>query len=163
MMSSILPLTGSRVRTGSGPCSHSLWQVLLFLLLFLAIPGILPASREGAADDMEDTIQYLVDYVAGSGLTFIRNGSSHPAPEAAEHMNTKYQNLKSRVNSPEDFIELCATRSLMTGRPYEVVTADGKTRLTGEWLRQKLDEYRSQQGMGEEQPDGSVPGATIAE
>lgn len=163
MMSSILPLTGSRIRTGSGYNSHSLWQACLLLVLFLASPAVLPASQEGAVDDTEGTIQYLVDYVAGSGLTFIRNGSSHPAPEAAEHMNTKYQNLKSRVSSPEDFIELCATRSLITGRPYEVVTKDGKTILTGEWLRQRLAEYRSQQVMREEQPDGSEPGATIPE
>jgi ribosome biogenesis GTPase A len=78
-------------------------------------------------------------------------------------MNSKYQNLKSRVNSPEDFIELCATRSLMTGKPYEVVTADGDTMLTGEWLRKGLADYRNERKTPDEQPVENAPDAMMQE
>ena len=38
------------------------------------------------------------------------------ACEAAEHINKKYRHFRDDIDTPEKFIELCATGSLMTGK-----------------------------------------------
>jgi len=100
-----------------------------------------PGSAE-PTDEVNVTIQYLIESVSGSSLTFFRNGSSYTPGEAAEHMNRKYQHFREKIDTPEEFIELCATKSLLTGKPYLVVDGQGKERRTSDWLRAELAAYQ---------------------
>jgi hypothetical protein len=110
---------------------------LAVFLLLVSGPG-----RAGPTDEVDETIQYLIKSVSGSSLTFFRNGSSYTPSEAAEHMNRKYQHFREEIDTPEEFIELCATKSLLTGKPYLVVDGQGKERRTSDWLRAKLAAYQ---------------------
>jgi len=111
---------------------------LAVFLLLVSGPG-----RAEPTDRVEQTIQYLVNYVSGSGLTFIRNGSEYTSSEAAEHMNRKYQHFKDDIETPEKFIELSATKSLLTGKPYLVVDGQGERLRVSDWLRAELATYRA--------------------
>jgi len=53
---------------------------------------------------------------------------SYSSEAAAEHARTKYRYFRSQIETPEDFIRLCATKSLISGKPYLVVTP-----LRGPW------------------------------
>ncbi len=108
----------------------------LFMLLFMG-----PGAAE-PTEKVDTTIQYLMKAVAGSGLTFIRNGNRATPEKAAEHMNRKYEHFRDDIETAEDFIELCATKSLLTGKPYMVVDGQGRERRTSDWLRAELAEYR---------------------
>ena len=44
--------------------------------------------------------------------------------------------------TPEDFIRLAATKSLLTGQPYLVRTRDGKEMPLNTWLSNALREHR---------------------
>ena len=46
------------------------------------------ASPEGPA---RDEIDHLLDFVAASSCTFVRNGTEYPADKAREHLASKYQ------------------------------------------------------------------------
>jgi hypothetical protein len=89
-----------------------------------------------------DEIQHLLDYVAGSGCAFVRNGVESDAAAAREHIRAKYEVAKSHVDSAEDFIRLAASRSSMTGEPYRVRCGDSQF-LSADWLTEELRRYRA--------------------
>ncbi len=106
----------------------------------LLLPSI---SQGGQTALLDNTVQHLIAYVAASDLTFIRNSSEYNGKEAAEHMQAKYAHFRDKIKTPEDFIELCASRSLLSGKPYLVVTEKGETIGTREWLTAELLAYRN--------------------
>jgi hypothetical protein len=88
-----------------------------------------------------DEIRHLLDYIGGSGCSFVRNGVESDGAAAREHVAAKYAYARSRVRSAEDFIRLAASRSSMTGEPY--VVRCGSTRsLSEDWLMDELRRYR---------------------
>lgn len=108
--------------------------IALALALLLATGPASSAPTEAT----EQTIQHLLGYVSGSDMTFVRNASEYTPGEAAEHMLKKYRHFRDDIETPEDFIELCATKSLLSGKPYLVIDNQGKQLRTGDWLRAEL-------------------------
>ena len=109
----------------------------VFLVLFAG------AVRGESAGDVDQTIRYLIDFVSGSGMTFIRNTREYTSSEAAAHMTEKYRHFREDIETPDDFIKICATKSLLSGKPYLVVSARGAELKTGDWLRMELAAYRA--------------------
>jgi Family of unknown function (DUF5329) len=100
------------------------------------------APAEATAESLEQTISYLLDYVAKSDVTFIRNGQTHTPQEAVNHIKAKYEHFKAEIKTPEDFIRLSASKSLLTGQPYLVRTKDGKEMHLDAWLTEALKQHR---------------------
>jgi hypothetical protein len=97
-----------------------------------------------ASETLEQTVSYLLDYVGKSNAIFIRNGQSHTPAEAVAHIKAKYDHFKNDIKTPEDFIRLAASKSLQTGKPYLVRTADGKEMHLDAWLSDALRHHRDQ-------------------
>lgn len=73
-------------------------------------------------------IDHLIAYVASlNNAIFIRNGSEHSAREASEHLQMKREKAGKRITTANDFIERVASASSLTGKPYQIRLADGKT------------------------------------
>ncbi len=124
------------------PHSPRRWIIDVSMLASLVVSaGGWSKPPENAAS----TIQYLLDYVADSGLNFIRNSQSHDAADAAKHMNDKYEYFKEKIQIPEDFIRRCASKSLLTGKPYLVVMDNSDEVRTDDWLLEALASYRNGQ------------------
>lgn len=119
------------------------------VIVVMALAGLVFAGQAVRTDtNTENTAQiidYLIGRVAGSPLTFIRNGKEYSSEQAAAHIRKKYDYFKSRIETPEDFIRLCASRSLVSGKPYEVVAPDGVVTLQS-WLYHILAMYREKRG-----------------
>jgi hypothetical protein len=113
-------------------------------VFFILIASIMAASSEKAAESLDQTINYLIDYVAGSKATFIRNGTSHTPTEAAEHIRAKYAHFKKEIQTPEDFIRLAASKSLLSGKPYLVRLPDGSETHLDVWLIDALKRHRNE-------------------
>ena len=106
--------------------------------LAFALSAAATASPGGAA---KDEIDHLLNYVAASSCTFVRNGSEYPADKARDHLAGKYRWVGSRISTAEEFIKYLATQSSMSGEPYHVKC--GKTdALSGVWLTDELNRYR---------------------
>ena len=103
------------------------------------------AGQSFAEESLDESIKFLLDYVAKSDVTFIRNGQEHNAQEAANHIKTKYEHFKGEIKTPEDFIRLAASKSLQTGKPYLVRTKDGKEMRLDKWLTEALKQHRAGQ------------------
>ena len=88
-------------------------------------------------------IDFLISSVENlNGAKFIRNNSEYSGKEAAEHLRMKLNNVGNKVQTAEDFIRLCASKSYISGKPYMIRTSDGKTIKSEDYFREKLREYR---------------------
>ena len=119
----------------------------LMAALPLAVVGT-TGTKEMSADrklteNVDDTIRYLLDFVSKSDCTFIRNGVPHTGKEAANHFRSKYEHFESEIKTPEDFIQMSATKSMITGKPYLVKTTDGTVIPCADWLGKVLADYRN--------------------
>lgn len=120
--------------------------ITLMAALPVAIVGTtsvkeIPADRK-LTENVDETIRYLLDFVSRSDCTFIRNGVPHTGREAADHFRSKYEHFESEIKTPEDFIQMSATKSMITGKPYLVKTTDGTVISCAEWLGKVLADYR---------------------
>lgn len=114
-------------------------------VLSLLLSGWLPGLVVGAMADpgtMDTEIDFLVNTVAESSCTFIRNGTEHDAKAASEHLQMKRQRGKRHYDTTELFIERIASRSSWTGKDYQIRCPDGETRTANEWFKARLAEYR---------------------
>ena len=103
------------------------------------------AQAPPSAQELERTIQYLIDQVARSECTFIRNEKFYGAKEAAEHLKAKAKYFKKEIQTPEDFIRLAGTKSIVSGDDYFVRTKEGKELRCADWLTKMLDDYAKKQ------------------
>jgi Family of unknown function (DUF5329) len=122
------------------------WSTWLGLAFVAAAGSFMNATAVASEEKLEDTISYLLNYVATSKATFIRNGTSHTPAEAAAHIKAKYEHFKADIRTPEDFIRLSASKSLMSGKPYLVRTPEGKEIRLDEWLTEALKAHRAGAG-----------------
>jgi hypothetical protein len=107
----------------------------------LAIAGPVPAPVRAEIDA-------LLSSLASSGCEFNRNGSWHNAPQARTHLLRKLEYLegKSAVKTTEDFIQLAASSSSMSGKPYQVRCPGNKSVESRNWLLAQLKLVRSPSG-----------------
>jgi hypothetical protein len=93
---------------------------LPFLLLWFM-------QAHGLENSEAARIQHLISSVeALRGAKFIRNGQDYDGKTAGEHLRLKLRAAGSRVRTAEDFIRLCASRSSVTGQPYQIRFSDGR-------------------------------------
>jgi len=106
---------------------------------------VLSSGVVSAQDNREiKKIEFLISSVENlKGTKFIRNGSEYNGKEAADHLRMKLNNVGKKVQTAEDFIKLCASKSYISGRPYMIRTSDGNTIKSEEYFREKLREYNS--------------------
>ena len=83
-------------------------------------------------------IRYLLDRIAGSRDTFIRNGNTHDGRTARRWLLYKLTHWVSGVQTAQDFVTRVASFSQKTGEPYLVRTQDGKIYSLESVLRNEL-------------------------
>jgi len=137
------PIPGARVASRKTlPVSPVCWLLLLVVTVFLQAAPVAAAAQQ--AEDLDATVQYLISYVRESDVTFERNISRYDPVEAAAHIEKKYQHFRDKIDTPEQFIALCATASLVTGKQYLIIDGQGDETAAGVWLNAELVRYRLQ-------------------
>jgi hypothetical protein len=114
-------------------------KILVTVFVILA----LFSGTLSARDNIEKKkIEFLISSVENlKGAKFIRNGSEYEGKKAAGHLRMKLQKAGDNVQTADDFIRLCASKSFITGKPYMIRLSDGKTIKAEEYFRKKLKEY----------------------
>jgi hypothetical protein len=114
-------------------------KILVAAFVILALFSAAVNAQENVE---KKKIAFLISSVENlKGAVFIRNGAEYDGKAAAEHLRLKLKNAGGRVQTADDFITLCASRSYMTGSPYMIRLSDGKTIKSEEYFRKKLKEY----------------------
>ena len=109
-------------------------------------PALVLAARATPSEEEHRLIAALIQRVQGMRtMKFMRNGDPHDADEAAKHLQAKYEYFREKIVTAEDFIERCATRSEMTGKPYMVQIGDARPREAQAFMLQELRTLRQRQ------------------
>jgi hypothetical protein len=109
--------------------------------LVIGFPG---SGLTGSGEAMNREVAYLLHAIETSGCVFVRNDVPYTAGEAVDHIRKKYNHLREKIGSTEEFIELCATQSSMSGKPYLIKCGDSKAVSSRSWLEEKLVDYRGE-------------------
>ncbi len=110
---------------------------LLVCILFFSV--FFQGGPVSGAENEE--IEYLLSYIAASDCIFIRNGKEHQSQKASEHLAMKYNHVKKRIKTADDFIDKIASQSSITRRKYEI-RCEGVQSPAGKWLRGVLESRR---------------------
>ncbi|TWC50427.1 hypothetical protein FBY04_11913 [Pseudomonas sp. SJZ080] len=129
------------MRIGTGGMARL--GIQLMMAAGISLIGILTSVQVQATPQATQEIKGLLDFVEHSECQFVRNGSGYPGPRARAHLEKKLNYLegKNMVNSAEDFIDLAATKSSMSGRVYEVRCPEG-VEPASNWLKRELERQR---------------------
>ena len=115
----------------------------LMMAAGISLVAIVTGVQAQVTPQTSREIKALLDFVERSECQFVRNGSEYPGPRARAHLEKKLDYLegKNMLNSAEDFIDLAATKSSMSGRAYEVRCPDG-VEPASTWLKRELQRQR---------------------
>ena len=111
--------------------------------LLLLFAGSAIAQTTSAKTTQE--VGQLFAALKQSDCQFYRNGSWYNAEKASEHLRRKYDYLlkKRLVTTTESFIDLAATKSSMSGRPYQVRCGKTAPVSSSSWFKSQLNAIRS--------------------
>ena len=119
------------------------------LWLFAAALNAAPLAPPVRAE-----VDALLSALEKSGCEFNRNGSWHAAKEARTHLLRKLEYLegKNAVQSTEQFIELAASASSSSGKPYLVRCGKAAPVESRAWLSAQLAALRAPAGVPASNP-----------
>jgi hypothetical protein len=117
--------------------------LLAFLVSIGTVAGAATPSMSTQAE-----IAHLLSYLESSRCEFYRNGAWHDSREARAHLEKKksYLMKRSLVGSAEDFIDMAATASSVSGEKYMVRCRPSPAVPSSEWLRAELGRFRAARG-----------------
>jgi len=113
-------------------------KLLRYIVVFA---GLALSAAAATRDEIEALLQYLGSL---EGASLVRNGETHTPKEAVSHLRMKLEKAGTRVQTAEDFIRLCATRSVVSGKVYLIRFQDGREVESAVVLLKQLDVIRKQ-------------------
>ena len=111
---------------------------IIFVLCFFAFPVI------AGDEQLQSEIDHLITYIQNSNCKFIRNGKAYTPDEAIEHILKKYDHFKEKIKTTEEFIEYCATKSILSNKLYKIGCPDRELVESKRWLLMELTRIRNQ-------------------
>ncbi len=108
-------------------------SISLATLLLFSLSGMAAAS-------LDARIERLITAIEESDCQFIRNGKTYSPAESVSHVSRKYQHFKGDIDSIDKFIELSATKSLMSGKVYQIKCGDTGIQSSESWLKARASE-----------------------
>jgi len=119
------------------------FSIFLFNCL---LSGILLLNPDSAHAKENAEINHLLEFIAQSNCTYIRNGKSYSALEAHDHIAGKYNSVKWRIKNAETFIRKIASHSSFSGKAY-LIRCGAEEQPTEQWLFAELSSYRLQEQL----------------
>ncbi|MEP6881227.1 MAG: DUF5329 domain-containing protein [Dokdonella sp.] len=113
-------------------------------LLMLAIAVSAGTHAEPDATTTRAEITALLHALGTSQCEFFRNGTWYDSAKAEDHLKRKldYFERKGLISTSDTFIDDAASRSSMSGKPYQVRCQGQPAQPSADWLKGKLEELR---------------------
>ena len=128
-------------RESGSPDAVNLMKIkILLIVLFVVLPAVVCADNSR----MQAEIDHLMNYIRNSSCSFVRNGEAYNKEEALQHITRKYEYFKAKIDSAEKFIELCASESIISGRPYQIHCPGKQPVESRQWLLEELQRFRAE-------------------
>jgi len=121
-------------------------KMLYVFIIFCASPLWADWNAE------EEKINFLLTEIGQVDGMFIRNGSEYAPEEAVAHLKMKMENAMNSWFAPEKdewtaemFINKIASKSSFSGKLYQIRFKSGQIVNTGEWLHERLKDFKASQ------------------
>ena len=108
----------------------------------LVICALSPAHAD-VGTSLDTEIGHLLGFVQNSTCKIIRNGTAYTGRRAVSHIQRKYDYFRNDIDTTEQFIELSASQSTISGKDYTVSCGDAAPIHTRTWLLEELQKYRA--------------------
>lgn len=122
-------------------------RVERYLAITVRCTVILLIARASAFADVAGSqrteVDHLLEYVRTSKCQIERNGQLYAGAAAEEHMQKKYEHFRDEIDSTEKFIDLVASRSEVSKKPYLVRCGSKMAMPTRGWLLAELARFRA--------------------
>ena len=117
---------------------------VLLAMLLAATAATAGSASAAPSEAARREIAALIGALDGSSCRFQRNGSWYEAAEARAHLQRKYDYLlkKDKVDSAEQFIELAASQSSISGKPYRIACPGQPEQTAAAWFGARLQALR---------------------
>lgn len=100
------------------------------------------AAQSDVPDAERHEVLHLLEFLRSSDCAMERNGKRHNSKDAYSHVKRKYDYLRDKIGTPEDFIEYSASKSTMSGEFYLIFCDNEAAMRTRDWLLEELSNYR---------------------
>ena len=126
----------------------------------LIVSMMMTATAGETQPAVQAEITSLLSRLETSDCKFNRNGSWYSGTKAKAHMLTKLRYIEARttLTSAEQFIELAATKSSISGKPYLVQCGATPAQTSAAWLTTQLKSLRAAHGSGASASESPAPG-----
>lgn len=112
----------------------------IMLAVFYIPSSVLVAQPLSSTEQQK--IDFLKSELVNSNCLFERNGKQYNAKKALKHINRKHSHFEDEIDSVSKFIELTATQSSMSGKPYFIICGDSKVE-SALWLKARLSQTQT--------------------
>ena len=100
------------------------------------------ATLADVADAEAHEVQHLLEYLRSTDCVMERNGERHSGADAYTHVRKKYDYFRDDITTSEEFIDLAATKSTLSGMYYRVLCPGQTPVRSRDWLLRELRRYR---------------------
>lgn len=114
----------------------------IFAWIGIALVSLPLTAGADVPSAQQPEVAYLLEFIRSSTCLFIRNGRQYGGPRAYRHVLRKYDYFRDEILNTEDFIELSASVSTVSGEPYRYHCDGGTEELARDVLLRALAEYR---------------------
>ena len=111
--------------------------IITLVLCFFACPVV------AGDEQVQSEIDHLMNYIQNSNCKFIRNGEAYRSEKALKHILKKYDHFKAQIKTAEEFIDLCATKSILSNQLYKIECPDQEWVESKYWLLEELKRFRN--------------------
>ena len=117
---------------------------------FLSFFSLSSNPKSCKPNSEETKIEILLKTIGNFNGIFIRNGETHLAKDAENHLRYKLKEAKNSFFAPDPkdwtaklFIDKIATKSFLSGTPYKIRFPNGKEVPSSVWLYDELKKIDS--------------------
>ena len=103
-------------------------------LAFCTLMACSLVAYSASDPSLSQQIERLIGSIGNSDCVFIRNGKDHTAEEGMRHISRKYDHYKKDIDSVESFVQLAASKSMITGQVYFVRCEAESRQTAAQWL-----------------------------
>ena len=113
---------------------------LISLLFLLQLPTLNAFADVPPGQVAE--VEHLIKFIRSADCRLERNDEFYTDEEVIEHILKKYDYYREEINSTEKFIELSASKSVISGKPYIAHCNNSEPVNARIWLLKELRSYR---------------------
>ena len=117
-----------------------------YLIILMAVFFTASCMSAKTEAQMKVEIDSLLSVIKQSDCEFERNGKRYQSAEAIEHINKKYDYYEDDINSAEKFIELAASKSMLSSKSYLIHCPNQASVTSKSWLLDQLSTIRNKSG-----------------